>query len=342
VPDRVIGQAALLVPGGRVPVQVRNAAGLFGLQAGAQQVGEQVVVAPPGAHLVQGNHEEPGPFGLLQQRLAARPAGDGITQRAAEPLKHRGLQQERAYLPGLVLEHLLGQEVQDEAVAAGERGREPDGIGLPAQRQGRQLQPGRPALGAGGQGRHRRFRQGRVRDGRRLPQHGRGLVRGEAQVRGAQLGQLPPAPQPGQRQRRVAAAGQHQVQSRRPVLEQEPERGVHGLGVNQVVVVEHQQRLVRVGPGGQLIDQRGHKSLVRRWRGRAQQRPHPFGESRPAPVQCGHTVAPEPRRVVIADVQRQPRHGVRAAPRPVGQQDISLGRRSLGYGRLGCGRLTHR
>jgi len=52
VPDRVIGQPALRVPGGRVPVQFRNAAGLFGLQAGAEQVGEQVVVAPPAAHLV--------------------------------------------------------------------------------------------------------------------------------------------------------------------------------------------------------------------------------------------------------------------------------------------------
>src|SRR6185369_8144346 len=109
-------------------------------------------------------------------------------------------------------------------------------------------------LGAGGHVSNGRFQQGRVRGGRSLPQQRRRLVRGEAQVRGAQLGQLPPAPQPGQRQRRVAAAGQHQVQSRRTVLEQEPERSVHSLGVNQVVVIEHQQRLVRVGPGGQVVD----------------------------------------------------------------------------------------
>jgi len=63
VPDRVIGQPALRVPGGRVPVQSRHAAGLFGPQAGAEQVGEQVVVAPPAAHLVQGDQEKPGPFG---------------------------------------------------------------------------------------------------------------------------------------------------------------------------------------------------------------------------------------------------------------------------------------
>jgi hypothetical protein len=134
VPDRVIGQPALRVPGGRVPVQPRRPVGLFLLQAGAQEVSEQGVVAPPAAHLVQGHHEEPGPFGLLQQRLAARPAGDGITQRAAEPLEHRGLQQERAHLLTLVLQHLLGQEVQDVTVTAGERGDEAVDVVLPAQR----------------------------------------------------------------------------------------------------------------------------------------------------------------------------------------------------------------
>jgi hypothetical protein len=69
-----------------------------------------------------------------------------------------------------VLEHLLGQEVQHVAVAAGERGREPGGTGLPAQRQAGQLQPGGPPLGAGGQRRHRRFRQCHAGDGRLMPQ----------------------------------------------------------------------------------------------------------------------------------------------------------------------------
>ena len=249
------------------------------------------------------------------------PAGDGVTQRAAEPLEHRGLKQERAYLFTLVLEDLFGQEVQDVAVAAGERGREPGGIGLPAQRQGRQLQPGGPPLGAGGQRRHRRFRQAHAGHGHPLPEQRRRLVRGESQLRGAQLGQLPAAPQPGQHQRRVAAAGQHQAQPRRPVLDQEPERLVHCRRVDQVVVVEHQQRLARIRPGGQFVDQRGHQALVRRRRGRAEERAHPSGEPRPRLVQRGHTMAPEPRRIVIANVQRHPRHRLLAAPRPVGQQD---------------------
>jgi hypothetical protein len=87
MPDRVIGQPALRVPDSSVAVQFRHPAGLVLPQAGAEQVGEQVMVAPPAAHL--------------------------------------------AALP---LEHLLGQEVKDVAVAAGERRHEPGGIGLPAQR----------------------------------------------------------------------------------------------------------------------------------------------------------------------------------------------------------------
>ena len=219
MPDRVIGQPALRGPGGRVPVQIGNPAGLFGLQAGAEQVGEQVVVAPPAAHLIQRHQEQPGPFGLFQQRLAAGPAGDRVAQLPRQPLQHRGLQQKRAHLLTLVLEHLLGQVVQDIAVAAGERGDEAVDVGLPAQRQARQLQPGRPALGPRGQRRGDRVRQrrtgprpaGRSRD---LLQQRRRLPRREPQVRGAQLGQLPAGPQPRQGQGRVAAAGQRQVQPR--------------------------------------------------------------------------------------------------------------------------------
>jgi hypothetical protein len=162
------------------------------------------------------------------------------------------------------------------------------------------------------------FRQCHAGGDRPLPQQRCRFVRGESQFRGAQLGQLPTAPQPGQRQRRVAAAGQHQVQFRWLVLEQEPERFMHGPGVNQVVVVEHQQRLVCIRLSGQFVDQRGYQSLVRRRRGRAEQRPHPFGEPWPALAQRGHAMAPEPRRVVITVVQRQPRHRLLAAPRPVG------------------------
>ena len=105
-------------------------------------------------------------------------------------------------------------------MAAGERRHEPGHIGLPAQRQAGQLQPGRPPLGARRQRRHSRIGQGHAGSGRHLLQQCRRLVRGEPQLGGAQLSQLPARPQPGQRQRRVRAAGQHHMQPRRPVLQQ--------------------------------------------------------------------------------------------------------------------------
>jgi len=51
--DGVIGQVMVLAPGARGPVQRLRPPGLFSLQPGAQQIGEQVVVAPPATHLIQ-------------------------------------------------------------------------------------------------------------------------------------------------------------------------------------------------------------------------------------------------------------------------------------------------
>jgi len=69
-------------------VQCRGLAGLFALEAGAEQVGEQVVVAPPAAHLIQRQQEQAGPLDGLQHRLAVGPAGDRIAQGAAQPFQH--------------------------------------------------------------------------------------------------------------------------------------------------------------------------------------------------------------------------------------------------------------
>ena len=115
VPHRVIGQIMLLAPGGRGPVQRLHPAGLLGLQPGAEQVGEQVVVAPPAAHLIQRHQEQARPLDVLQHRLAAGPAGDRVTQLPRQPLQHRGLQQKRAHLPGLAVQDLIGQVVQHDS-----------------------------------------------------------------------------------------------------------------------------------------------------------------------------------------------------------------------------------
>jgi hypothetical protein len=120
MPHGVIDQPVALAPGGRGPVQPGHPLGVLLGQAGARQVGEQLVKAPPAPYLVQWLKEQVGPLRLLQQLLAVGPAGDRVAQRPAQPLQHRGLQQEPAEWLGLAVQHLLGQVVQHIAVAARE------------------------------------------------------------------------------------------------------------------------------------------------------------------------------------------------------------------------------
>ena len=135
--DRVVNGVAdepvLFTPGGRSPVQHRHPVRPLLLQAGTEQIGEQVMVAPPAPHFIQRHQEQIRPLELLQHRLAVGAASDRIAQPARQPLQHRGFQQEPAHLPALPLEHLLGQVVQDIAMGAAECRHKLGGVGLPAQ-----------------------------------------------------------------------------------------------------------------------------------------------------------------------------------------------------------------
>jgi len=122
--DRIVGQPVLLIPESGIPVQHRNAVGTLLLQAGAEEVGEQLVVTPPAADIVEGHQEQPGGLDRLQHRLAVGPTSDRIAQRATEPVQHRRLQEECAHPLRLPVQHLLGQIVEDVAMAATECGHE--------------------------------------------------------------------------------------------------------------------------------------------------------------------------------------------------------------------------
>ena len=210
--------AVLLVPLARPPVQLRDAVGLLVEQARPQHVGEQVVVAIPLAPVVERDEEQVRPIERLQHGLAAVLAGDGIAQRAAQPVQDRGLQQEAPDVLGLALQDLLDQVVDDVAVVPGEAGDEAGDVVAPLHRERRQLECGDPAFGA-------RLQRGDVPRRQGQPHHlvevGGGLVRREAQVGGADLDELAARPQAGQRQRRVGAGGDHQVHLRGQVVEQE-------------------------------------------------------------------------------------------------------------------------
>jgi hypothetical protein len=86
-----------------------------------------------------------------------------------------------------------------------------------------------------------------------------------------------------------------------------------------VVVVQHQHDLL--GHPGQLIDQGRHHRLERDGlQAITQQRADLPGDPRAYLIQRGGGMPPEPGRVVVALVQRQPGDRPLAAPGPVGQQ----------------------
>ena len=145
---------------------------------------------------------------------------------------------------GLPGEHLVGEVVDDEPVAAGERLDEAGDLAAlrdAAQGERGELEAGDPALGALVERVH-------VGGGEVQPHHPveelPRLGRGEAEVGGAHLGELPAAAQPGQGQRWVGAGRDHQVQVIGKVVEEEGHRLVHLGCFDDVVVVEHQDPLL--------------------------------------------------------------------------------------------------
>ena len=132
-----------------------------------------------------------------------------------------------------------------------------------------------------------------------LGQKGCGLVGGEAQLLGAQLGDLPARAQPCERQRRILARGDNQVQRGRQMVEQEAHRLVDRRRLQYMVVVQHQDALVR--HCGQVVDQdrqQGFQWRRRRLQPRQHRRAH-LGRQR---LQRRHQVAQKHRRVAISRI----------------------------------------
>ena len=232
----------VLEPGAGPPVQLGDPTRLLPEQLRAEHVGEQVVVAVPLPVVVERDEEQVGPLERDQPRRPPGLAGDGIAQRAGEPLEDGRLQQEVAHVGGLAREDLLGEVVHDEAVVAGEPGDDRAGVVAVLQGQAGQLQGGRPSLGPLGQG-------GDVSGGQRQAHRPGeilgGFLRGEPQVGRADLDQLAARPKPRERQRRVGPGSEQEMDLGRQMLEQERHPVVDVARLDQVVVVQHQHDLAR-------------------------------------------------------------------------------------------------
>jgi hypothetical protein len=111
VPHRVVGQIMLVAPAGRGPVQRLHPAGLLGLQPGAQQVGEQVMVAPPAAHLIQRHQEQARYLGEVAAGAPSQAAGiiaarrDGLRANMSVTLRAMKAAAESAYATGAGLDN---------------------------------------------------------------------------------------------------------------------------------------------------------------------------------------------------------------------------------------------
>ena len=143
------------------------------------------------------------------------------------------------------MQDLFDQVVDDVAVVSREARDEAGDIVSPLDRQRRQLEGRDPALGA-------RLQRGDFARAEIQPHHlvevGGGLLGREAQIRRTDLGELAARPQAGQRQRRIRTGGDHQVNLRGQVLEEERHPVLDVVRVDHVVVVEHQHDVVGSAP----------------------------------------------------------------------------------------------
>jgi hypothetical protein len=174
VADGLDRQAVGGVPGRRPPVQAGQLPGVLVAQLGPEQLGEQGVVAVPGPPGSGGRGEDVLALQAGQHLGAVRVAGQGVGQLAAQPVRHRGPQQERPQLGRLDGQHLLEQVAGDGPVVAGQLVHEPSRQRVVAQGQGGQPQPGRPALGPAAGGPRGRRRTGPPRGRRAGPWPRRG------------------------------------------------------------------------------------------------------------------------------------------------------------------------
>ena len=221
-----------------------------------------MVIAVPLPPVVERDDEQVGVFEIVERLLAGgwrHLAQDGVTQRAGHAVQNRSPQQEGLNAFGLALKDLFDQIIQDVVLAAGEGRQEAGNIFTPPHGERRQLQPGDPPLGAALQSGDVFGRQAQAHH--LVEERGR-FVRRKAQVGGAQFHQLATRAQAGKRKWRIDPAGNDQVHGRRQVVKQKRDRVVDRLRLDDVVIVEDEDKIL--WDGRHRVDQAGQEHL--NWR----------------------------------------------------------------------------
>ncbi len=260
-----------------------------------------MVIPVPVAPVIERHDEQVAAVKCLEPRPAACHFSDCIAQRPAEPAQERGLEQEVADFGGLTLQDLFGQVVDDVAVVPGEAGDEAGDVVATLHRKSSELERGYPSLGAFFQSSHVLPCE--------LQSHGpvevgSGLGGGEPQVCRTDLDQFSTGAQPGDRERGIGTAGNHQVKLWRQVIEQERHTFLDLARLDQVVVVEHQHDVV--SGRAEVIEERREYEVDRRRLGRGQELKLVRTDRRRHCSQGGDDIRPERSGVVVASIDRQP------------------------------------
>ena len=228
-------------------------------------------------------------------------AGDGVAQRSAHARQDRRLEQEASDALGLTPQNLLDQVVDDVPVIAGEARDEARDIVPSLHGQARKLDRRDPAFGPRLQGRRVRCGQGEAHDIRKV---GGGLAVGELQVGGTDLDEVSANAQARQRQRRIGTRGDHEVDVRRQVIDQELDAAQDLRRSDHVEVVQHQHDVVR--DDAELVEQWRHDGLDRGF-GSVECPDHLGADPGRNALERRDHVGPEGRGMVVARVEREPR-----------------------------------
>ena len=303
--DRLGRLAVLLVPRARPPVQLRNVVGPLVQQVRLQNVREEVVVAVPLAAVVERDQEQVPSIQRLEHGLAAVPAGNGIAERAAQPVQDGGLQQEVPDVIGLALQHLLDQVVDDVPVIPREAGDEAGDVVAPLHRQRRQLKRGDPPFGAPPPS---AATSCAVRPSPITPFRYAAASSGVKRRSAARIS----TSSPRARNRASGNAGSARLAITRWICggrcsSRNAMPVQHVARVDDVVVVEHQDDIVR--DGAEIVEQSRQEPLRSAAGATAGARAHLAPTPGHRRLQRGDQVGPEQRGIVVALVEREPRHG---------------------------------
>ena len=102
----------------------------------------------------------------------------------------------------------------------------------------------------------------------------------------------------------ILTRGDEQVHLRRLVFDEESQGLIDRLGIDRVIIIKDEQKVLR--DGGNFVEQGGQNGFDLQRLGGLERSQQPLANSRLDRLQRGDQVRDEPRRIVIPLIQRQP------------------------------------